>query len=72
MCARGAPYDHFGRTLAFYSPGVGLLDADWLQRVSCGALIGWRFAASDVITSCCRCKGAAAIERFLRLATDIA
>jgi len=27
--------------LAFYSFGVGLLDADWLQRVSCGALIGW-------------------------------
>jgi len=26
---------------AFYTPGVGLLDADWLQRVSCGALIGW-------------------------------
>ena len=41
MCARGAPYDHFGRALAFYSPDVGLLDADWLQRVSCGALIGW-------------------------------
>jgi len=41
MCARGAPYDHFGRPLAFYSPGIGLLDADWLQRVSCRALIGW-------------------------------
>jgi len=22
--------------LAFYTPAVGLLDADWLQRVGCG------------------------------------
>ena len=41
MCARGAPYDDSDRELAFYTPSVGLLDADWLQRVSCGALIGW-------------------------------
>jgi len=31
----------FDSELAFYTTGVGLLDADWLQRVSCGALIGW-------------------------------
>jgi len=29
--------------LAFYISGIGLLDADWLQRVNCGALIGWSF-----------------------------
>ena len=30
--------------------------------------IDWlKFAASDVITSCCRCKGAAAMERFSRI-----
>jgi len=27
--------------LAFYISGIGLVDADWLQRVNCGALIGW-------------------------------
>jgi len=41
MCACGAPYELFDSELAFYTPGVGLLDADWLQRVRCGALIGW-------------------------------
>jgi len=33
--------DDCDMVLAFYTPGVGLLDADWLQRVSCRALIGW-------------------------------
>ena len=36
----------------------GLLNANW-----------WELAANDVITSCCRCKSAAAREHFLRLAT---
>jgi len=36
-----ASNDDSDKVLAFYTPGIGLLDADWLQRVSCRALIGW-------------------------------
>jgi len=52
MGDRGASNDDSDRELAFYTPGAGLLDADWLE-----------LAASDDITSCCRCKSAAAMER---------
>ena len=52
----------FGRVLAFYTVGIGPLNADWLelQRVTSlrhGAL------------ACCRGKSAAARKRFSRLAT---
>ena len=69
MCARGAPYDHFGRALAFYSPDVGLLDADWLQRVNCGALIGWSLQPVTSLRHAVAAKVLLLGKRFLRLPT---
>jgi len=69
MCARGAPYDDFGRALAFYSPGVGLLDADWLQRINCGALIGWNLQRVTSLRHPVAAKALPLGKRYLRLAT---
>jgi len=69
MCARGAPYDHFGTALAFYSPGIGMLDADWLQRVNCGALIGWSLQRVTSLRHAVAAKVLLLGKRFLRLAT---
>jgi len=64
----------FGRVLAFYTVGVGLLDADWLQRVGYWTLIGWSLQRVTSLRhgalAFCRCKSAAARKRYLRLATD--
>jgi len=72
-CARGALNDDFGRVLVFYTVGVGLLDADWLLRVGCWTLIGWRLQRVTSLRhgalSCCRCKSAAARKRSSQLAT---
>jgi len=57
----------------FYTVGVGLLDADWLLRVGCWTLIGWRLQRVTSLRhgalSCCRCKSAAARKRSSQLAT---
>jgi len=66
ICACGASYDHFGRVLAFYSPGVGLLDADWLQRVSCRALIGWNLQRVTSLRPAVAAKMLLLMERSLR------
>jgi len=59
----------FRKELAFYTLGVGQPYADWLLQTAFWTMICWSVAASDVITSCYRCKSAAARKRFLRLAT---
>jgi len=71
MCARGAPYDDSDRELAFYTPGVGLLDADWLQRVSCGALIGWSLQRVTSLRHAVAAKVLLLGKRFLLLATKL-
>jgi len=55
--------------LAFYTPGVGLLDADWLQRVSCRALIGWSSQRVMSLRHTVAAKVLLLRKRFLRLAT---
>ena len=59
----------FDSELAFYTPGVGLLDADWLQRVGCGALIGWSLQRVTSLRHAVTAKVLLLTERFLRLAT---
>ena len=55
--------------LAFYTPGVGLLDADWLQRVGCGGLIGWSLQRVTSLRHAVAAKVLLLGKRFFRLAT---
>ena len=61
--------DDCDMVLAFYTPGVGLLDADWLQRVSCRALIGWSLQRVTSLRHAVAAKVLLLGSAFLRLAT---
>ena len=67
--ARGASNDDCDMVLAFYTPGVGLLDADWLQRVSCRASIGWSLQRVTSLRHAVAAKVLLLGSAFLRLAT---
>jgi len=69
-CARGASNELFDSELAFYTPRVGLLDADWLQRISCGALIGWSLQRVTSLRHAVAAKVLLLWKRFSRLATE--
>jgi len=58
-----------GRSPFIYSPDVGLLDADWLQRVNCGALIGWSLQPVTSLRHAVAAKVLLLGKRFLRLPT---
>jgi len=55
--------------LAFYTSGIGLLDADWLQRVNCGALIGWSLQRVTSLRHAVAAKMLLLWNALLRLAT---
>jgi len=69
-CARGASNELFDSELAFYTPRVGLLDADWLQRISCGALIGWSLQRVTSLRHAVAAKVLLLGKLFSRLATE--